>query len=277
MVEALETPTEVARALVVPQWCVDPADSRLGGELSSLDLGELRRQAADGTARLCLQEGENSAAVHFGAEMIEAAVDRMDGEGVPPALRGADTRHSGEGRWSKKTGTALLQSDAVSPAIVVDLWSAPALFLRHIEVGGSFFHADGCLAVTRGWFSWKAAACFCMLLACATNSTSFRRIESAIYFCLSVKVLGRGQADRVRIRYSEPLQLISRSYIPLKSPCKVATTRRPANTVPVCFVPNALFTDSYVNRSHTSFVTCFLQQRIRCATLPWSPHCLCLA
>ncbi|CAN0276732.1 unnamed protein product [Pylaiella littoralis] len=163
VVEALETPTEVARALVVPQWCVDPADSRLGGELSSLDLGELRRQAADGTARLCLQEGENSAAVHFGAEMIEAAVDRMDGEGVPPALRGADTRHSGEGRWSKKTGTALLQSDAVSPAIVVDLWSAPALFLRHIEETSRSGCYDG--AYTRGL--WAAGYSFEILAGAA--------------------------------------------------------------------------------------------------------------
>lgn len=29
---------------------------------------------------------------------------------------------------------SLLRSDVLSPVVVVDLWSAPALFLRHVEV-----------------------------------------------------------------------------------------------------------------------------------------------
>lgn len=134
VITALETPIELPRVLIVPQWCVDPVDSHLAGELSSLDLEELRRQTADGTARLCLEQDNTNAATFFGAQMIRTAVDEAADGGVPGVLRGADTRHSGEGRWRTRNGLALLRSDAVSPAIVVDLWSAPALFLRHIEV-----------------------------------------------------------------------------------------------------------------------------------------------
>lgn len=137
VVAALEAPTELARVLIVPQWCVDPVDRGLAGGISSLDLEELRRQTARGTARLCLDQDDTSTDIYLGAQVMKSAVDEFDEAddgGLPGTLRGAGARHSGEGRWRTRNGLALLRSDAVAPAVVVDLWSAPALFLRHIEV-----------------------------------------------------------------------------------------------------------------------------------------------
>lgn len=56
-------------------------------------------------------------------------------------------RMHGRPAKSTKLGIrSMLWSDAVNPVMVVDLWSAPALFLRHVEVSGSIDRAtaSGC-------------------------------------------------------------------------------------------------------------------------------------
>lgn len=138
VVTALKTPTEAPRVLIVPQWCVDPLHERGSGELPSLELEDLRRQAADGTAELCFSHAGTNRDLYLGGSVLEAAVY---GEGAGEGLGDPGARHSGEdGKRTTKNGLALLLSDAVSPAIVVDMWSAPALFLRHIEVRGTYEH-----------------------------------------------------------------------------------------------------------------------------------------
>lgn len=135
MVDALETPTEAPRVLVIPQWCVDPVSPHAAEESSSLDLEDLHRQAETGTARLCVPRTPIPASRYIGAGILEDAVMEVVGKNMGSArLRGADARQRGINPRRIKNGGPLLKSDAVSPVVVVDLWSAPALFLRHIEV-----------------------------------------------------------------------------------------------------------------------------------------------
>lgn len=135
MVEALETPTETPRVLLVPQWCVDPEGPHVVEEWSSLDLEDLQEQAEEGTARLCVSHNRIGSSAYVGAGVVEGAVMDVAGrKGGSVGLRGADARQQGLDRRRIKNGASLLKSDAVSPVMVVDMWSAPALFLRHIEV-----------------------------------------------------------------------------------------------------------------------------------------------
>lgn len=137
VVTALKTPTEAPRVLIIPQWCVDRDRERGSGELPTLELEDLRRQAADGTADLCFSDARTNRDQYLGGSVLEGAVY---GEGAGEGLGDAGARHSGMGGTrTTKNGLALLLSDAVGPVIVVDMWSAPALFLRHIEVGKAGF------------------------------------------------------------------------------------------------------------------------------------------
>lgn len=131
---ALETPTDKPRVLVIPQWCVDPVDPHLA-EASSLDLEDLQGLSTADRARLCVAHKKINSSTYVGYSVIERSVDEVAArEEGSVGLRGADARRRGEDPRRIRNGVALLLSDAVSPAIVVDLWSAPALFLRHIEV-----------------------------------------------------------------------------------------------------------------------------------------------
>ena len=136
VVEALKTPTDTPRVLIIPQWCLDPVRPPAEEEGESLDLGDLERQAAEeGTARLCVSHRKVASTSYVGAGVLEDAVqEAVSSKGGPVGLRGADARQRGLNPRRIKTATSLLKSDAVSPVMVVDLWSAPALFLRHIEV-----------------------------------------------------------------------------------------------------------------------------------------------
>ncbi len=137
MVAALETPTEKPRVFFIPQWCVDPADPRNPGEFSSLDLDDLNRMTAAETGGLCLEHGATSRNIFLGAAITPTAVqETLEGRGEQGGLRGAATARQGSDQAERVTqnGLPLLKSDAAAPVIVVDLWSAPALFLRHIEV-----------------------------------------------------------------------------------------------------------------------------------------------
>lgn len=136
VVAALETPTETPRVLFIPQWCVDPADPHDVGESSSLDLDDLARKAAGGKAGLCLSHSATSPSIFLGSAITDIAVkDVLEGWREPGGLRGAVAKQDSDLSPVKtRNGLALLRSDAVSPVMVVDLWSAPALFLRHIEV-----------------------------------------------------------------------------------------------------------------------------------------------
>lgn len=150
---ALAQPSEQPRVLVVPQWCLDPPDSPSeafllpkGGGAPSLGLDDLRSLHRKGTAGLCHLRTGNTVAgdAWFGAAVMEDVVDcgeREEGGG----LRGA-SRRRGRADREIENGLALLRSDVASPILVVDMWSAPALFLRHVEVGR---WADGCDCV--GW------------------------------------------------------------------------------------------------------------------------------
>ncbi|CAM9986485.1 unnamed protein product, partial [Scytosiphon promiscuus] len=134
VVTALETPTEAPRVLIIPQWCVDPRDRYLAEPVPSLDLKDLRRRTVEGTASLCLAREDTESNSYLGVTVMEAALDEEEsaagmggfGDAVPAVQSKGTTRKT-------KSGLALLRSDAASPVIVVDLWSAPALFLRHIE------------------------------------------------------------------------------------------------------------------------------------------------
>lgn len=137
VVAALETPTETPRVLVIPQWCVNPLGPHGDGaeESSSLDLEDLERRAEEGTARLCMSHRTIPSSAYVGVEAVEGAVkEALGGRGGSVGLRG------GHDPRKITHGTPLLRSDAMGPAIVVDMWSAPALFLRHIEV--IFFNTD---------------------------------------------------------------------------------------------------------------------------------------
>lgn len=180
VVAALETPVETPRVLVIPQWCVDPVDPHAAEESSSLDLEDLRGQTADGTARLCVSHNKSESSAYIGAGDLEAVVmDAAGSKGGSASLGGADARKPDVGAgelegavtdgagskegWAGLRGAnarkidedrdprkirnamALLKSGAVSPVIVVDLWSAPALFLRHIEVHIFLFSTTLCV------------------------------------------------------------------------------------------------------------------------------------
>lgn len=136
VVTALEEPPEQPRVLIIPQWCVDPVSADVAEESSSLALEDLRRQHVDdGTAKLCVSHRKILSTSYVGAGLLEDAV--MEAIGVKEGsvgLRGADARQRGLDPRKIRNGASLLKSDAVAPAMVVDLWSAPALFLRHIEV-----------------------------------------------------------------------------------------------------------------------------------------------
>lgn len=137
MVTALETPVAVPRVLIIPQWCVDLPDRYEAKHPPSLNLEDLRRRTVEGTTGLCLAREETMASAYLGVSVIEAAFDEEDDTGGGEGFRDAGAAAHRERTRKTKSGLALLRSDAVSPVIVVDLWSAPALFLRHIEV--SFF------------------------------------------------------------------------------------------------------------------------------------------
>lgn len=139
---ALARPSEKPRVLVVPQWCVDPPDPPsealflpVEEEIPSLGLDDLRRRHGQGTAGLCHLRAADSADqdVWFGAGVMEDVVDCGEG-GDEGGLRGA-ARRRGRAGGEIEDGLALLRSDVASPILVVDMWSAPALFLRHVEVG----------------------------------------------------------------------------------------------------------------------------------------------
>lgn len=136
MLEALETPTDEPRILIIPQWCVDPVHSPAEEESRSYDLEDLRRQAVEGgTARLCVSHRKTASSTYVGAGVLEGAVlEAVGNKGDSVGLRGADARQGGVSSGRIRSAMSLLKSDAVSPVMVVDLWSAPALFLRHIEV-----------------------------------------------------------------------------------------------------------------------------------------------
>lgn len=149
VVAALEEPTETPRVLIIPQWCVDPVSPRVEEESSSLDLEDLQRLTEQGTGRLCVSYRKVVSNTYVGAELLEGAVLKaVLGKEDSVGLRGADARQ-GDPR-KIKNGVSLLKSDAVSPAMVVDLWSAPALFLRHIEVRLCFFFQRNCCCVCMG-------------------------------------------------------------------------------------------------------------------------------
>jgi len=136
-VSALETPTDKPRVFFIPQWCVDPVEPRNPGEFSSLDLDDLKQMTTAETAGLCLDHGATSDKIFLGAGVTPAAVqETLLGREESGGLRGAGsaTQSSIQAERVTHAGLALLKSDAAPPVMVVDLWSAPALFLRHIEV-----------------------------------------------------------------------------------------------------------------------------------------------
>lgn len=136
VVAALEKPPEEPRVLIIPQWCVKSVSSHAAEESSSLDLQDLQRQAVEeGTARLCSSRRKVVSTAYVGAEVLENAVmEAIGGKESSAGLRGTDARQRGLDPRKIRNGASLLESDAVAPAMVVDLWSAPGLFLRHIEV-----------------------------------------------------------------------------------------------------------------------------------------------
>ncbi|CAM9865198.1 unnamed protein product [Ectocarpus sp. 12 AP-2014] len=166
VVTALKTPTEAPRVLIIPQWCVDRDHERGSGELPTLELEDLRRQAADGTADLCFSDARTNRDLYLGGSVLEGAVY---GEGAGEGLGDAGARHGGMGGTrTTKNGLALLVSNAVSPVIVVDMWSAPALFLRHIEELSGSRCFDG--AYARGL--WAAGFSFEVLPEAAAFTAS---------------------------------------------------------------------------------------------------------
>lgn len=112
---ALAAPLEKPRVLVIPQWCIDPEPKSKA--MPSLDIEDARRRAGEGTAGLC----------HERAKINE--------KGYQNVWLGAALAHEPDKNEAEvRNGRSLLRSDMINPVIVVDMWSAPALFLRHVEV-----------------------------------------------------------------------------------------------------------------------------------------------
>lgn len=139
---ALRRRPEQPRVLVIPQWCVDPPDRASAAFLSSSEvpsrsLRDLRESERAGTAGLCHKRGGGLPGKKswFGASTVEEVVGDGDNGEMGGGLRGAGARRRSAREDVKiSQGVSLLMSDLVGPVIVVDLWSAPALFLRHMEV-----------------------------------------------------------------------------------------------------------------------------------------------
>lgn len=96
-----------------------------------MTLEDIRERRRGGTANLCHLEGSNNAREWLGSSAVEG-VERFRGDRREGGrLRGAelDSKLTNVGNT-----VSLLQSDVATPILVVDLWSAPALFLRHVEV-----------------------------------------------------------------------------------------------------------------------------------------------
>lgn len=156
VIAALERPTPKPRVLVIPQWCVDPPDLAGGEpnkpppELPPLGLEDLRNMRRGGTAGLCHKReggGTSEADFWFGA----SAAEEGEGEGERGALRGAtERRQLGDEGNEIVDAVPLLRSNVADPVLVVDLWSAPALFLRYVEVGFCFSQN---LTYSRAFFS----------------------------------------------------------------------------------------------------------------------------
>lgn len=145
MIEALETPLENPRVLVIPQWCFKrPHGKDMGrSALPSMSLDDIRQMHREGTANLCDSYEREKDSLWVGSDImhrfVEAGVaEKVEDDESETALEVDLVRRRGEAE-SEDTrvtnGGVLLRSNVMSPVIVVDMWSAPALFLRHVEVG----------------------------------------------------------------------------------------------------------------------------------------------
>lgn len=138
---ALREPVVRPRVLLVQQWCIDAPDPQfeVAGalpEVPPLTMDDLRERYSEGTAALCHKHGADTRNNYywFGVKTAEemGTMTKGDNGKSKGPLRGSRARRTQDGLVGN--GLILLKADAVSPVMVVDLWSAPALFLRHVEV-----------------------------------------------------------------------------------------------------------------------------------------------
>lgn len=116
--DAVRTPSLKPRVLVIPQWCIDGSPDPW--VVPSLDVQDAKTLAMEGTAGLCQARATDQKGAPDNSWLGSSANDAVEnGETNGAVLR---------------NGRSLLRSDVVSPILVVDLWSAPALFLRYVEV-----------------------------------------------------------------------------------------------------------------------------------------------
>lgn len=108
MADALQTPPTKPRVLVIPQLCLDPVVFTQA--VPSLSFEEVEKMTEEGSIGPC------------------------DTFTLKPDEKYNNVWLDSGTKGYVKFYRPLLRSDAVAPIIVVDLWSAPALFLRHVEV-----------------------------------------------------------------------------------------------------------------------------------------------
>lgn len=136
VIKALETPLEKPRVLVIPQWCLKRSYGEEGGGsadvISSLSFDDIQQRHREGTANLCHRYEREKDSLWVGSDVMDKFVEAGDAKKVDMARRRGETE-SEDTRLTN--GRVLLSSNVMSPVIVVDMWSAPALFLRHVEVG----------------------------------------------------------------------------------------------------------------------------------------------
>lgn len=122
------------RVLVLSQWCILPSSHKL----PSMDMEDMQRESVAERASFCHQRlsTDIDRKVFFGATAMEKAMRLWEEEQVEQLEgRSASTvDQSDMGNLSPSNTRSLLRSDVFTPILMVDLWSAPALFLRHLEV-----------------------------------------------------------------------------------------------------------------------------------------------
>lgn len=125
--DAIRTPSLKPRVLVIPQWCIDPSPAPW--EVPSLDVQDAKALAMEGTAGLCQTRAKDHKGSPDNSWLGSSANDAVENGGTNGAVL--------------RNGRSLLRSDVVSPILVVDLWSAPALFLRYVEVSDCLHETVG--------------------------------------------------------------------------------------------------------------------------------------
>lgn len=102
-----------------------------------MSLDDIRQRHREGTANLCDRYEKGNDSLWVGSDVMDR-FEQVEDDEHKTALEVELVQRRGEAESDDTrvtNGRVLLSSNVMSPVIVVDMWSAPALFLRHVEVG----------------------------------------------------------------------------------------------------------------------------------------------